>query len=108
MLKRVLIDASLLKKKYPQIECVLLQLESQLGGDYQELKYPPMGSPSAHTVMSHIDVELTIITLLKGERRVQEPIHQQEYYKKLTLHSLHLAIRQMQKVIKRYQKGIQP
>ena len=45
MLKRMLIDATLLSKKYPGIECVLLQLESQLGGDYKDAKYPPKGQP---------------------------------------------------------------
>ena len=106
MFKRVLIDATLLKKKYPQIECVLLQLESQLGGDYKDVKYPPKGSPSAHTVMSHFDVDLTIITLLQGERRVDEPIHQEQYFKDLALDSLHSAVGQLKKVIKRCESRI--
>ena len=101
MLKRVLIDATLLTRKYPQIECVLLQLESQLGGDYKDVEYPPKGSPSAHTVMSHFDVDLTIITLLQGERRVDEPIHKERYFKDLTLDSLYSAVRQLQTVLAR-------
>ncbi len=103
MLKRVLIDATLLKKKYPNIECVLLQLESQLGGDYKYGRYPPRGSPSAHTVMSHFDVDLTIITLLKGERRVDKPIHKKgkEYFKDLTLDSLRSAVGELEIVLRR-------
>ena len=101
MLKRVLIDATLLSKKYPQIECVLLQLESQLGGDYKDVQYPPHGSPSAHTVMSHFDVDLTIITLLQGERRVNEPIHQQQYFKDLSMDSLLSAVDELQRVLRR-------
>lgn len=101
MLKRVLIDATLLSKRYPQIECVLLQLESQLGGDYKDVQYPPQGSTSAHTVMSHFDVDLTIITLLQGERRVNEPIHQEQYFKDLPMASLHSAVDELQKALKR-------
>ncbi|MCY4156622.1 MAG: restriction endonuclease [Gammaproteobacteria bacterium] len=101
MLKRVLIDATLLSKKYPGIECVLLQLESQLGGDYKDAKYPPKGSPSAHTVMSHFAVDLTILTLLRGERRVKKPIHREKYFKDLTLDSLRSAVNELEKVLKR-------
>lgn len=38
MLKRVLLDFTLLKQVYINISTVLFQLESQLGGDYSELK----------------------------------------------------------------------
>lgn len=34
MLKRILVDFTLLKNVYPDLSFVLLQLESQLGGDY--------------------------------------------------------------------------
>jgi len=106
MLKRVLIDATLLTKKYPQIECVLLQLESQLGGDYKDAKYPPKGSPSARTVMSHFDVDLTIITLLQGERRVDQPIHQEQHFKGLSLDSLHSAVNELGKALKRCERRL--
>ena len=44
MLKRILVDCTLLKEKYPDMKFILLQLESQLGGDYSELKNNPLGS----------------------------------------------------------------
>ena len=89
MLKRILVDFTLLKKTYPNLDCFLFQLESQLGGDYsnifKEIKY---GSPSSHTLMSYFDVDLNIITLLEGERKVDEPIHDSDYYKELKRNSL--------------------
>ena len=33
--------------------------------------------------MSYFDIDLNIMTLLDGERRVDEPIHLPEYYKPL-------------------------
>ena len=50
----------------------LVQLESQLGGDYSELNDITYGSPATHALLSHVDVELKIITLLKGERKVDK------------------------------------
>jgi len=92
MLKRILVDFTLLKHLYPDIIPVLLQLESQLGGDYSDLKKVSYGSPSTHTLLSYFDVDLNIITLLKGERKVDKPIHKREFYKPLTRKSLKNAI----------------
>lgn len=92
MMKRILVDFTLLKKANPKLKCVLLQLESQLGGDYSELGKNPLGSYSTHTLLSHFDVDLHIITLLKGERKVDEPIHKKEFFKPLTKESLENAI----------------
>jgi hypothetical protein len=79
MLKRILVDFSLLKQVAPRLKCVLLQLESQLTGDYsQPLKPVIYGSASTHTLLSYFDVDLNIITLLEGERRVDAPIHKKE------------------------------
>ena len=77
MMKRILVDFNFLKSQHPEINCMLLQLESQLTGDYnapaQEITY---GSYSTHTLMSHFpDVDLAIVTLLEGERNVSKPIH---------------------------------
>jgi len=89
MLKRILVDFTLLKNTFPTLNCFLFQLESQLGGDYsnifKDLKY---GSPSSHTLMSYFNVDLNIITLLEGERKVDEPIHDNEYFKELKKESL--------------------
>ena len=90
MLKHILVDSRLLKSLHPALVCCLLQLESMLGGSYSDpLANPQVGSPSTHTLMSHfLEVDLNIITLLEGERRVEQPIHQLEYFKELTLEML--------------------
>lgn len=84
MLKRILFDAVLAKEAYGVSRYYLVQLESQLGGDYCELTEPTYGSPASHALMSHVDVDLTIITLLKGERDINRPIHKKEFFKELT------------------------
>ena len=76
MLKRILVDCTLIKSVFPDVKFVLLQLESQLGGDYSDiLKDAHFGSPSTHTLLSYFDIDLNIITLLEGERKVDKPIH---------------------------------
>ncbi len=93
MLKRLLIDFTLLKQAAPGLKCVLLQLESRLSGDYsQPLKAVAYGSPSTHTLLSYFDVDLHIITLLEGERKVNKPIHKREHFKALTEPALRKAI----------------
>jgi hypothetical protein len=93
MLKRVLVDFTLLKSLYPEIKFLLLQLESQLGGDYSLLNDITYGSPSTHTILSYFDIDLNIITLLEGERKVDEPIHKPDFFKPLTRKSLEKAIK---------------
>ena len=84
MIKRILVDFSLLKSLNPDISCYLLQLESQLGGDFSDLSDPTFGSYSSHTLMSYFpDVDLKIITLLTGERKVDKPIHKPAFLKPL-------------------------
>lgn len=84
MLKRVLVDFQLLLKCHPNIKCVLFQLESQLGGDYGATRSPGrLGSPSTHVLLSHFNVNLTFLTLLKGERKVDRPIHKPDFFKPL-------------------------
>lgn len=102
MLKRILVDFTLLKVVHPNITPVLLQLESQLGGDYAELKKVSFGSSSTHTLLSYFDVDLRIITLLKGERKVDKPIHKKEFFKELTRESLENAVNIISDVLKDY------
>jgi len=85
MLKRILVDFTMLKTLYPDLVCCLLQLESQLGGSYSDpLADPQYGSPRSHTLMSYFpDVTLNVITLLEGERKVKEPIHDADHFKEL-------------------------
>lgn len=103
MLKRILVDFNLLKSVYPNLKCYLVQLESQLGGDYSELVKEPVGSYSTRAIQSHFpNVDLEIITLLKGDRKVNEPIHKPEYYKELTEQSLRNAINKIKNGLREY------
>lgn len=92
MLKRILVDFTLFKQVYPDLSFVLLQLESQLGGDYSLVNSTKYGSPSTHTLLSYFDIDLNILTLLEGERKVDRPIHKHEYYKSLRAESLLTAL----------------
>ena len=103
MIKRILVDFTLLKTIIPSIKCVLIQLESQLTGDYSEpLKRIKYGSPSTHTLLSYFDVDLNIITLLEGERKVDEPIHKPQHYKELKKENLESGIKTLQKLLSIY------
>ena len=95
MLKRILVDFRLLKSLHPDLVCCLLQLESQLGGGYSDpLAEPQTGSPSSHTLMSYFpEVELHIITLLEGERKIDRPIHRAQHFKELSPEVLEHAIK---------------
>ncbi|MBA2124276.1 restriction endonuclease [bacterium Unc6] len=93
MVKRILVDFTLFKQVFPNLKFVLLQLESQLTGDYsQPSKKITYGSPSTHTLLSYFDIDINIITLLEGERKVDEPIHKPKFYKELKKKNLVRAI----------------
>ncbi|MBA7538239.1 hypothetical protein ES705_30513 [subsurface metagenome] len=102
MFKRILVDFTLLELTHPNLDCVLLQLESQLGGDYSELNHITFGSPSTHTLLSYFDISLAIITLLEGERKVDRPIHKPEFYKPLTKDDLYRAIDIFKVLLEKY------
>ncbi|MGG6431519.1 hypothetical protein ACPF7I_08345 [Anoxybacillus sp. D401a] len=102
MLKRILVDATLLKKFAEVQKFVLLQLESQLGGDYSQLNFITIGSPSTRTLMSYFDIDLEIITLLKGERDIDKPIHNSSYFKELTHSSVNKAILTLSNILKSF------
>jgi len=100
MMKRILFDFHLLKTLFPNLFCYLLQLESQLGGDYSELNEKTYGSNSTHTLMSYMpDVDLKIITLLKGERKVDEPIHKEGFNKTLEKENVLSAMKIIKEVL---------
>ena len=101
MIKRICVDFDMLKKMHPEISCYLLQLESQLGGDYSQLQKTEYGSISTHTIMSYFPVDLKIITLLKGERKVDKPIHKNNY-KPLKLYSIRKALDLLKSDLKKY------
>jgi len=101
MLKRILVDFTLLKHIYPNLSFVLLQLESQLGGDYSSPTSTKYGSPSTHTLLSYFDIDLDIITLLPGERKVDQPIHKLQYYKPLERENLEGTLKVIQDILRR-------
>ena len=103
MLKRILVDFQLLKSMHTDLICCLLQLESQLGGDYSEpvKRTPNFGSRPSHTLMSYFPgVTLHILTLLEGERRVDRPIHKPEFFKEMKLERLDFVIEQFRSLLK--------
>lgn len=104
MLKRILVDFNLLKSLHPNLICCLLQLESMLGGDYSEpvrANAVALGSPSAHTLMSYFPgVDLNILTLLEGERKVDRPIHIPAYFKELPPYRLDYVINRFQALLR--------
>ncbi len=102
MLKRILFDAELMKEAVGTDTYYLVQLESQLGGDYGELNDITYGSPATHALLSHVDVELKIITLLKGERKVDRPIHKREYFKELKMSELLKAVNLFADALRKY------
>ncbi len=92
MIKRIIFDANL-AFEYMKIELyILLQLESQLGGDFSELNKKTFGSPSTNTLLSYSDVKIDIITILEGERKVDKPIHKPEFYKPIKYENLEIAL----------------
>lgn len=92
MMKRILFDAELMKETAGCETYYLFQLESQLGGDYSQLNDITYGSPATNALLSHVDVKIEIITLLKGERNIEKPIHKPEYFKPLTIKQLKRAV----------------
>lgn len=102
MLKRILVDFTLLKKRYKDIDCALFQLESQLGGDYSSLTFPVFGSASTHTLISHFNIDLHIITLLEKDRKVKKPIHKKKFYKPLKEKSVIDALNYFKDLLKKY------
>jgi len=93
MIKRILVDFYLLKTKYPELDCFLFQLESQLGGDSSVNLKSPMGSPATHTLMSYFEnVNLNVVTLLEGERKVDRPINKAKFFKELKREHLEVAV----------------
>ena len=105
MLKRILVDFTLLKTIFPQLQCALLQLESQLTGDYSQIDQKVIyGSHSTHSLMSYFDVNLNIMTLLKGERKVDEPIHKPEFFKPIKKQTLIKTTEKIEEFLKLFAK----
>lgn len=100
MIKRILVDDTLIKTIYPRMQFALLQLESQLGGDYSDLAKVTLGSRPTNTLLSYFDIDLVIMTLLKGERDINKPIH--THFKPLEEESLKRTIDILVAILKPY------
>lgn len=108
MLKEIIAEFLLMISHNPGLICCLLQLESQLGSPYSKPDYeknPVLGSPSTLTLMSHFpDVDLNIMTLLDGERVVEQPIHEKEHLKEMRLERLLQVIDRFKKLLEPFAK----
>ncbi|MCX7877035.1 MAG: restriction endonuclease [Ignavibacteria bacterium] len=103
MLKRILVDFTLAKKVKPDLVCVLLQLESQLGGDFSNIGNKVVyGSYSTHTIFSYFEVDLLIFTLLEGERKVDKPIHKPGYFKEMKEENLQRVIDGFKNILRKH------
>lgn len=92
MLKRILVDFNLLKRNHREMNCALVQLESMLGGDYGNGNAKQVGCIKSHALMSQFDFDLHIITLLEGDRKVDEPVHDPRHLKALETRLVRIAI----------------
>jgi len=105
MLNRILVDFTLLKTAYPDMNCALLQFESQLTGDYSQInKEIIYGSHSTHTLLSYFDIDLNIITLLEGERKVNQEFQKPEFLKQLETQTLVKAVEKIEEFLKMFVK----
>lgn len=103
MYKRVIVDSYILLSRFPELNFCLFMLESMLGGDYAKDPAHPKGSPAVHVINSLFeDVRIELITMLDGERRVEEPIHKEEYYKQMRPERVRYAMGYFEGVLKEY------
>lgn len=102
MLKRIMVDAQLLHDYAGLDSFCVLMLESQMGGDYSSNLVDPAGSGAAHAIMSQFDVDMRIVVLLEGERKVDRPIHKAAYYKEPTPEALRAAAYTMADLLRRH------
>jgi hypothetical protein len=115
MFKRILIDFALLKAFIaPEIACYLVQLESQLGGDFNKCSDSVFGSESVHALQScfHnitianrvVDVKVRFVTLLREDRRVKKPIHDPKFFKNIETADLEFALYSFVEGLKDFKK----
>ena len=103
MLKRILVDFFLLRTRYPNLGCCLLQLETQLGGENNEPGDLRIANRSTPTLMSYFpNVDLNILTLLEGARDVKKPIHKKKHFKEMKPEFVRYAIEQVKELLRPY------
>lgn len=101
MYKRILVDALLLQKYFPEVKFCLFQLESMLGGDYSSAIDHPNGSPSVKVLGYHFPhINMEIMTLLDGERDIKREIHKKQYYKPMRLARLEYALKYFEDILR--------
>ena len=100
MYKRILVDASLMKKAVPTIDAFfIVQLENFLGGDYGK-NVEPKGSESVVTLNRLFpEINTTVITLLDVDRDINKPLHKPECFKPLKDGRLNYAVEQFRKAM---------
>jgi hypothetical protein len=101
MLKRILVDFDLLSNFVDDTaQFYLLQLESQLGGDYSKVDFnSACGSGPTITLMSHFRTSIKIITMLDGERKIDEPIHKKEFFKEMKVQRVRAVVDEFKSVL---------
>ena len=105
MFKRILTDAMLVKRSNNNLSLkfLLIQLESQLGGDYGDpCNLNTLGSKQTHSYMSYFDVYIEIITLLEGDRKPKKEIHKEEFYKPMKKEAVLNAFTKIIKMLKKF------
>ena len=103
MYKRILVDAYLLRTKFPNLTFCLFQLESMLGGDYSEKPDHPKGSNSVYVLDYHFpNLNSEILTLLDGERNIKKPIHKKRFYKPMVDKRVKYALNYFEEVLRKY------
>lgn len=101
MYKRILADAFLLRTSFPKLQFCLFQLESMLGGDYSITIEHPNKSSSVKALEHYFpNINMEVLTLLDGERRVHREIHRREFYKPLNPKRLKYAISYFENILK--------
>jgi hypothetical protein len=108
MYKRIMVDALLLQTRFKDLNFCLFQRESMLGGDFSE-SINPKGSPSVNVINFYFpSVKMGIVTLLEGERTIDEPLHKKEFFKPLKPERVTHAIRYFMEALEPFLQGKAP
>ena len=86
--------------------CLLL-LESQLGGDFSTRIVPVERSPAVNAIDTLFpDLNLEVLVLMEGERNIEQPIHQEQFRKRLNPERVKHAIRYFKQVLEKGAENI--
>ncbi|GEM_PF-1802168 len=117
MYKRVLLDCRIMKEALKheigqeaaeKVEFCLLLLESQLGGDFSKEIVPKERSPAVNAIDALFpDVNLEVLVLMDGERDINQPIHKEEFRKRLNPRRVKRAIEYFRQVLQQALRRVQ-